>query len=352
MELNLAENIRKFRKERKLTQEQFAEIFDITPGAVYKWEAGLSVPELNLIVEMADFFDTSVDVLLGYKMMDSNVDVLCQRLIRQYQERSEDVLVEAEKALKKYPNAFNVVHVAAMVYRLTGMDKNDSDMLLRSIALSEQSLLLVSQNTDARAGELTIYGDIASAYIALGEYEKGIELLKKHNEMGVYSMNIGFALIKTGNMKEAKDYLSESLIQGFSKTVSSIFEMSAVLCAEKKYGEAREMVQSALDMLKNFRKSGTHDFFDKLAAEMTVVIAYAHLKEHDEAAARKILTDARDRAVQFDAAPEYGLGSVRFITLPEGTVTVDSLGDTAMAGINSVLSIINDDELNTLWKEL
>ena len=352
MELNLAENIRKFRKERKLTQEQFAEIFDITPGAVYKWEAGLSVPELNLIVEMADFFDTSVDVLLGYEMADNNVDALCQRLLHLYQERKEDVLVEAEKALKKYPNAFNVVNVAAMVYRLTGMDKNDSDMLLRSIALSEQSLLLVSQNTDARAGELTIYGDIASAYIALGEYEKGIELLKKHNEMGVYSMNIGFALLKTGNMKEAGDYLTESILQGFSKTVSSIFEMSAVLCAGKKYREAREFVQAGLDILKTVRKDGAHDFFDKLVSEMTVVIGYAHLKEHDEAGARKILIEARDMAVQFDSAPDYGLSSLKFITLPEGTVTVDSLGDTAMAGINSVLSIINDDELNTIWKEI
>ena len=55
MNMMLAENIRKFRKERSLTQEQLAEVLGVTTGAVYKWEAGLSVPELDLIVEMADF---------------------------------------------------------------------------------------------------------------------------------------------------------------------------------------------------------------------------------------------------------------------------------------------------------
>ena len=47
MAVSLAENIRRFRKERALTQEQLAEALGVTVGAVYKWEAGLSQPELG-----------------------------------------------------------------------------------------------------------------------------------------------------------------------------------------------------------------------------------------------------------------------------------------------------------------
>ncbi len=65
MEIKLADNIRAFRKQRSLTQEQLAEVLGVTVGAVYKWEAKLSQPELTMIMIMADFFDTSVDVLLG-----------------------------------------------------------------------------------------------------------------------------------------------------------------------------------------------------------------------------------------------------------------------------------------------
>ena len=51
MKMKLAENIRRFRKERSLTQEQLSEALGVTAGAVYKWEAKLSIPELELIVD-------------------------------------------------------------------------------------------------------------------------------------------------------------------------------------------------------------------------------------------------------------------------------------------------------------
>ena len=40
MTIQLAQNIRTFRKQRALTQEQLAEVLGVTVGAVYKWEAG------------------------------------------------------------------------------------------------------------------------------------------------------------------------------------------------------------------------------------------------------------------------------------------------------------------------
>ncbi|MBR5048118.1 MAG: helix-turn-helix transcriptional regulator, partial [Erysipelotrichaceae bacterium] len=71
MKLMLSENIRKFRKQRGMTQEKLAEALGVTVGAVYKWESGLSQPELSMLVDIADFFDTSVDVLLGCRMKDN-----------------------------------------------------------------------------------------------------------------------------------------------------------------------------------------------------------------------------------------------------------------------------------------
>lgn len=73
MEMKLAENIRAFRKRQGLTQEQLAEVLGVTVGAVYKWESKLSQPELKMIMAIADFFDTSVDVLLGYEMKDNRL---------------------------------------------------------------------------------------------------------------------------------------------------------------------------------------------------------------------------------------------------------------------------------------
>ena len=42
MQIRLAENIRALRRQHRFTQEQLAESLGVTPGAVYKWEAGVS----------------------------------------------------------------------------------------------------------------------------------------------------------------------------------------------------------------------------------------------------------------------------------------------------------------------
>ena len=59
MKSRLAENIKTFRKERKMTQEQLAEAMGVTVGAVYKWESKQSNPDLNLIIGLADLFEVS-----------------------------------------------------------------------------------------------------------------------------------------------------------------------------------------------------------------------------------------------------------------------------------------------------
>ena len=66
MEIRLGERIRNLRKKAGLTQEQLAETLGVTAGAVYKWESGRAMPELEMLVELGRFFEVSVDALLDY----------------------------------------------------------------------------------------------------------------------------------------------------------------------------------------------------------------------------------------------------------------------------------------------
>ena len=125
MTLKLSDNIRSFRKEHSLTQEQLAEVLGVTTGAVYKWEAGLSIPDLSLIVEMADFFDTSMDVLIGYEMKNNRVEETLNRIREYIYNRDYTMIFEAEKALKKYPNHFRIVHSCARMYHIFGLELAD-----------------------------------------------------------------------------------------------------------------------------------------------------------------------------------------------------------------------------------
>ena len=211
MDMKLAENIRTFRKERSLTQEQLSEVLGVTAGAVYKWEAGLSVPDIQLIMEMADFFDTSVDVLLGYEMKDNRLDATVKRLQEYRRQKDRTGLAEAEKALKKYPHSFRIVYECATMCRGFGFDSGDRDLLRRSLALLEQALPLLGQNTDPEISEQTIYGKIAEVYLGLDEMEKGIELYKKRNAGGLYDPIIGQTLAMNGRGEEAASFLSKAM---------------------------------------------------------------------------------------------------------------------------------------------
>lgn len=93
MNIKLSDNIRAFRKARSLTQQQLADALGVTVGAVYKWEANLSTPDLSLLVELADLFDTSVDVLLGYEIENNKQKAMVVRLKELMRDRDERALV-------------------------------------------------------------------------------------------------------------------------------------------------------------------------------------------------------------------------------------------------------------------
>ena len=49
-----------------MTQEQLADKLGVTRQTVSKWENNMSVPDADILSEMADVFDVSVSELLGY----------------------------------------------------------------------------------------------------------------------------------------------------------------------------------------------------------------------------------------------------------------------------------------------
>ena len=64
MQIRLAENIRALRRQHRFTQEQLAESLGVTPGAVYKWETGVSDPSTSNLLALAKLYGVSAEELL------------------------------------------------------------------------------------------------------------------------------------------------------------------------------------------------------------------------------------------------------------------------------------------------
>ena len=65
MKLNIGETIKKLRRERDITQEEFAEVLGVSCQSVSRWENNLCYPDIELIPTIAAFFDISTDKLMG-----------------------------------------------------------------------------------------------------------------------------------------------------------------------------------------------------------------------------------------------------------------------------------------------
>lgn len=62
--MNISDRIQSLRKARGITQEQLADAVGVSRQAVSKWEAEQSVPDLERVVAMAEYFDVTTDYLL------------------------------------------------------------------------------------------------------------------------------------------------------------------------------------------------------------------------------------------------------------------------------------------------
>ncbi|MBR2806909.1 MAG: helix-turn-helix transcriptional regulator [Oscillospiraceae bacterium] len=60
----IGEFIQILRREKKLTQEQLAAQFGVSSRTVSRWETGRNLPDISLLVEIADFFDVDVRELI------------------------------------------------------------------------------------------------------------------------------------------------------------------------------------------------------------------------------------------------------------------------------------------------
>ena len=352
MEIMFVENIRAFRKERKLTQEQLAEVLGVTTGAVYKWEAKLSQPELDLIVRMADLFDTSVDVLLGYEMKDNRLDATIHRLRELRRAKDRAGLAEADKALMKYPHSFKIVNESATIYRAFGIENGDKKLSRRALELTEKALLLLGQNEDPEISEQTLYGKKAEIYLGLGETDKGIELLKAHNAGGMFNSKIGHILAQTDRLEESAPFLSESMARLTADIIGTVIGYMNYYLKRGDIESGRAILEWGSGAFAGLRREGRPNYLDKVNSIFTAAIAGTHMMSGNKDEARKKLEKAKELAEFFDSAPSYDESDVRFIERIEGASVHDDIGPTAMEAVDTTVSEFENDELTALWESI
>ncbi len=66
--------LKKLRNEKDLTQEQLAERFNTTRRSVSRWETGYNLPDIDILIEMSDFYDVDLREILDGERKNEKMD--------------------------------------------------------------------------------------------------------------------------------------------------------------------------------------------------------------------------------------------------------------------------------------
>lgn len=75
MNLNFAENFKRLRKEKGLTQDKLAEALGVSPQSVSRWELSICYPDVELLPSIANYFGVTVDHLLSNDVRSKEQDL-------------------------------------------------------------------------------------------------------------------------------------------------------------------------------------------------------------------------------------------------------------------------------------
>lgn len=184
--MNFSENLMRLRKEKGLSQEALGEKIGVTRQTVSKWETGETTPEMNKLIELAQFFAVSLDELVGKDPAEKSLPVRYIGILFHYEYASKRTVrgipllhVNLGIGLKRAKGIIAIGNIAQGVIAIGGVS-------IGIVALGGVGIGLLALGALA-IGLLAAAGGIAAGAVAVGGVALGL-LSIGGLAAGVYSL--------------------------------------------------------------------------------------------------------------------------------------------------------------------
>ena len=121
----MGEFLKHLRKEKGLTQEQLAEHFYVSSRTVSRWETGSNMPDVSMLIDLADFYDVDIREIIDGERKSENMDKEKETL----KKVAEYADAEKAKLKKKVSNIFKWLCVMLLGSVLIGFFANQLDTI-------------------------------------------------------------------------------------------------------------------------------------------------------------------------------------------------------------------------------
>lgn len=114
-QVKIGKILKELRKAKGLTQEELAQKFYVTDRSVSRWETGSNLPDISVLIELADFYDVDIREIIDgeIKNIKMNED-LKDTLMKIVDYESED----RKKFLKRISYLFLVGIAGCLIYHI------------------------------------------------------------------------------------------------------------------------------------------------------------------------------------------------------------------------------------------
>ena len=139
MKLQIGEKLKELRHQENITQDCLAEVLGVSSQSVSRWELGICYPDLELLPVIANYFDITLDDLVGMNKIrgeEMRISIFTEALNFEREEQWDNAIEVLRNALKTFPSDDELETELALVLSKTGKQRDLSE----AITLSEKIL--------------------------------------------------------------------------------------------------------------------------------------------------------------------------------------------------------------------
>lgn len=256
MKLPLSENICKLRKEHSMTQEQLAEALGVTFASVSKWERGVAKPELDLLAEMADLFDVSIDALMGYTINSERIESLIAQMEKCIDNHNNETAASlCERILRNYPNNDRAVSACADGYYKMYIHTGNKNYIEHCIEQTKR-LMVLKQGEPERERLERIY-NLGNQYELLEQWKIAQTYYEQSNVSGSSETSIARCLLHQDKTEEAINKLSNALVESVFQQYHTILTLADAWIALEQKDKACTALEWLCDVMESLHYNPT-----------------------------------------------------------------------------------------------
>jgi transcriptional regulator with XRE-family HTH domain len=306
--INIASNLKRLRKQREITQEDLADFIGVSFQAVSKWERGEGYPDITILPVLANFFDVTLDELVGMNEIKDakKLDEIKEQLKKLTSDgKIKEAVDLLRKALKIFPNNYELLAELASILDFFGNTPEEKQKNREEAVKISERILEFCTDSVIRSN---VQANMCFSLYRSGNKEKAIKLAEKLPNIFKTRECTLYQFLERDKQIEMCQTTIRKLAGVFHDQIKYLTQRwKHPLVDEQEHYTAEQAIklqQKAIDLIKLVYDEGDFDF------------SHIYLQDSYEAIAQIYLKIGNiDKSIEnIEKAVEH---SIAFVTMPE-----------------------------------